>query len=154
MDQFSTTRRGVLCSALGVLPGVALAGCTSNGSDESAAGGDAAGATTTTEPTEEGTEQPAVTILDHEWVVIEEYDSDAVEDDYGVVGTAENNREERLDVFVDARFYDSSDVQIESTTTSMSGVSGGGTFEFELPYLGDDSDDVARYELGWEAYEP
>lgn len=174
-------RRTVVTTIGASLVPVALAGCSESNDNDNAGGGQAADTTdeptatatdaatdTTTEtetptetetdtptetPTETGTEQPAIKILEHDWEKTEEYDSDAVEDDYGVVGRGVNQTDQRLDVFLEVRFYDEADTQIDSSNASQSGVEGGGKFSFEAPFLGDDPDEVARYEIGWEAYE-
>lgn len=160
------TRRQFLLTT-GALTMAALAGCSED--DPSAEEGtvaqdtdsptqtDTGGSTdtdTATEtPTPTETESSAVEILDHEFKVVEEYDSDAVDDDYAVVGTGRNNSDDRLDVFIEVRFFDADDVQIDSSNANQNGVQPDGKFSFEAPFLGDDAENVDRYEIGWEAYE-
>lgn len=104
-------------------------------------------------PTRTDTPTAVIGFIEHEWTVIEEYESDAVDDTYGVRGRAVNNADAVADVFIEATFYDDDETQIGDSIDNANGVKPGSEFTFELPYLEDDPDAVADYELTAEAYE-
>lgn len=98
------------------------------------------------------TDEAVIVIEEHEFGVIEENDSDFLDDDYGVSGVARNQSDERYDVALTVRYFDDQDVQIEEAHDTADGVAPGTQFTFEAEFWGNDPDNVAAYEVGWEAY--
>jgi hypothetical protein len=108
----------------------------------------------TTQNTVEETTQvsvgPSIEILDHGWETLREYDSDAVDDRRGVVGTIENTGDVTVMVFVNVQFYND-DTQITDHSDYASNLDPGQKWEFEVPYL--DDREVTSYEVEADARE-
>jgi hypothetical protein len=107
---------------------------------------------TAEQTTEEATQASSVSIeiLDHGWEVLETYDSDAVDDQRGVVGTVKNTGDVTVSVFVNVQFYRDG-TQITDFTDGTSHLDPGQEFRFEAPYIEDP--DVTSYEVDAEAHE-